>query len=248
LMPDRCFDETMRLQMDYFYCTPKKIFQDFLEIDGEEFSHLVHVMRKKTGDEIRVVDGLGTAYDVRLEEIKKKTASGKILNAHKNHNEPAISVSLAVGILKNPSKFDFLVEKTTELGIKEIIPLLTERTIPTHAKIDRWQKLALAAMKQSGRSYLPQIQELTSLDVILNNKATFDLKLVAHEKAKSLNPFKQIKKQNTQSVLIIVGPEGGLSEDEFERCLASGYTPLYLGERRLRTETAAIVSAVLTIL
>src|SRR5437879_6145287 len=142
--------------MDYFYTPPKNISTDSLVLDGEEFAHLIHVMRKNEGDEIRVVDGMGTAYDVRLGAVKKHMVRCNILRTLPNHHEPSRSVTLAVGILKNPSKFDFLVEKATEIGVHEIVPLQTERTIPGHAKVDRWQKLALAAMKQCGRSYLPQ--------------------------------------------------------------------------------------------
>jgi 16S rRNA (uracil1498-N3)-methyltransferase len=233
--------------MDYFYCSPEKISNDSIEIDGDEFSHLIHVMRKKIEDEIRVVDGKGNAYDVRLEEIKKKTARAAIFNSYNNHNEATIFVTLAVGILKNPSKFDFLVEKVTELGVKEIIPLLTERTIPSHAKIDRWQKLALAAMKQSGRSYLPKVRELTVLDSLLKENISADLKLVAHEKTIGEGKIHSSIEKQAKSVLILIGPEGGFSDMEFEKCIAAGYSHLYLGERRLRTETAAIVSAALTI-
>src|SRR5258707_81233 len=143
--------------MDYFYCPPQNIRNDTFLIDDEEFSHLVHVMRKKEGDEIMIVDGGGHAFEARIEEVRQKTARGTITRGYTNLHEPRIDVTVAVGILKNPSKFDFLVEKVTELGVRQIVPLLTERTIPAHAKIDRWQKLALAAMKQSGRSFLPRV-------------------------------------------------------------------------------------------
>src|SRR6266849_9110296 len=97
--------------MDYFFAPPEKISNDVVVVDGAEFAHLVHVMRKKEGDVIRVVDGLGRAYDCRLGEMRKHMVRGTIYQTYENHNEPAIDVTLAVGILKNPSKFDFLVEK-----------------------------------------------------------------------------------------------------------------------------------------
>ena len=234
--------------MDYFYCPPEKILSDELIIDGEEFSHLVHVMRKKEGDDIRVVDGRGTAYDVRLGGLKKKMVSCTILRVHHNHHEPSVAVTLAVGVLKNPSKFDFLVEKVAELGVKEIIPLKTERTISNHAKTDRWQKLALAAMKQCGRSYLPIVKELITLDDFLEHPASFEVKLFAHEKttdATSINP-QHIKA--AISVAVLIGPEGGFTDEEAEHCFKAGYRPLYFGERKLRTETAAILAAALTVL
>lgn len=233
--------------MDYFYSPPANISKESLIIDGEEFSHLTHVMRKKAGDIIRVVDGVGTAYDVRLEEITKNTAHGSILTSYPNHNEPMIHITLAVGILKNPSKFDFLVEKVTEIGVREIIPLKTERTIPSNAKIDRWQKLALAGMKQSGRSYLPQIRELMSLEQYINEPHSFDLKFIAHEKATEQISSVKISYSSSRSIVILIGPEGGFSDAEVERCVAADYKPVSFGERRLRTETAAIVASTLLI-
>ena len=233
--------------MDYFYSPPDHIVNNAVHIDGEEFAHLTHVMRKKEGDEICVVDGRGHAYDVRLITINKKQAEGVIIASRAGDHEPAISVTLAAGILKNPSKFDFLVEKTTELGVKEIIPLTTDRTIPDHAKTDRWQKLALAAMKQSGRSYLPVVKDLQSLDDVLDGKNSFDLKLIAHEKEMQSPATAQLREKAYRSVLILIGPEGGFSDEEVKQCMKAGCIPFYLGERRLRTETAAIVATALTI-
>jgi 16S rRNA (uracil1498-N3)-methyltransferase len=228
--------------MDYFYCPPEKISRQSILIDNEEFAHLVHVMRKKVGDVIRVVDGRGNAYEVRLDEIKKRVAVGSIQAFFRNYHEPAINVTLAVGVLKNPSKFDFLVEKVTELGAREIVPLSTARTIPSHAKIERWQKLVLAAMKQCGRSYLPPVRELISLDKFLAARKRMDLKLIAHEKADDSPPVRMLLTPVVHSIVILIGPEGGFSDDEVAQCFEAGYKPLYLGERRLRTETAAIVA------
>ncbi len=228
--------------MDYFYCAPEKFSKDSLLIDGDEYAHLVHVMRKKEGDEIRVVDGCGTAYDVRLGVLKKHMAHATILNILHSHNEPSLSVTLAIGVLKNPSKFDFLVEKVTELGVKEIIPLTTKRTISKHAKVERWQKLALAAMKQCGRSYLPSIHKLTTLSDLLMRDDHFDYKMIAHEKSNNTMTINNALTKSNASVLILVGPEGGFDDEEFEECIRTGFNQMYFGERRLRTETAAIVA------
>lgn len=228
--------------MDYFYCLPEKITSSSVLIDGDEFVHLAHVMRKKVGDEICVVDGKGKAYDVRLETITKKAATGTILQTHEHFHEPAVEVTLAVGMLKNPSKFDFLVEKVTELGVREIIPLRTERTIPHHAKAGRWQKLALAAMKQCGRSYLPRVRDVMSLTELIAEDKHYDFMIIAHEKVNDSLRFDQIMLKNTRSLLIVVGPEGGFSDDEAVSCIGAGCRPVSLGDRRLRTETAAIVA------
>jgi len=229
--------------MDYFYTSPENIEKKKIIIDAQEFKHLTHVMRKKEGDFIRVVDGKGNAYDVILKEISAKKAIGEITGKYSHHNEPSLSVTLGIGILKNPSKFDFLVEKVTEIGVNNIIPLITARTIPSHAKIDRWQKLALSAMKQCGRSYLPQIHELIKLPEFLQFYTDYDLKLVAHQEGNEINKIESFLKSSVKSAVMLIGPEGGFEENEIERCIQSGFVKVSFGCRRLRTETAAIVAA-----
>jgi 16S rRNA (uracil1498-N3)-methyltransferase len=236
------------MSIDYFYSPPENFSRHAVLIEDEEYAHLVHVMRKKEGDEIRVVDGRGTAYDVRLGPLKKHTVSAEILSVHRNHHEPSRHVTLAVGILKNPSKFDFLVEKATELGVRQIVPLMTHRTIPGHAKTERWQKLALAAMKQSGRSYLPVVRKLMTVDELLSQRDQFDLHLVAHEQEEGAPALEKLLAKKSSSILLMVGPEGGFDDQEVERCLRAGFHHVYLGERRLRTETAAIVATGLFLL
>jgi 16S rRNA (uracil1498-N3)-methyltransferase len=228
--------------MDYFYCPPEQISGYTFTIEGDEFAHLVHVMRKKAGDEIRIVDGRGNAYDAVLEELNKKIVHGRITALYKHHNEPAICVTLAAGVLKNPSRYDFLVEKSTELGVVKIIPLKTHRVITGHAKSDRWQKLALAAMKQSCRSQLPEVDSLHTLDNLRGMDGSFDLKIIAHEGFNESMTIKHITINSAKNILLLIGPEGGFTDEEVDSCVSAGYKPLYLGERRLRTETAVITA------
>ncbi len=226
--------------MNYFYCPRQNINGTTFRIDGDEYSHLVHVMRAKEGDEIMVVDGEGTAYDARIVSLKHKNATGELLRTYAHHHEPDMHLTLAVGMVKNPAKFDFLVEKTTELGVREIIPLQTERTIRVHANVGRWEKLALAAMKQAGRSVLPAIRPPMPLENLLASDEPFDVKYLAHEqRLPAANP----RLERARRILFLVGPEGGFSDAEVDRCLQAGCSPRYFGERRLRTETAAIVAA-----
>jgi 16S rRNA (uracil1498-N3)-methyltransferase len=232
--------------LDYFYTSPQKIKPDHVIINGDEFNHLEHVMRKKVGDRIMVVDGLCMAYEVEITKYDKRAVEGKIIANYKNHNESELNVTIAVGILKNPARFDFLVEKVAELGVREIIPLHTERTIPEHAKTERWQKLALAAMKQCGRSFLPTVQPLTSLDELLKTSDKFELKLVFHKDIDQKQEINQlIDIHNLKSVVILIGPEGGFSDSEIEKTISSGFKPISLGQRRLRTETASIAASAL---
>ncbi len=229
--------------MNYFYCPRSAIGENSFHIEGEEFSHLVHVMRAREGDEIRIVDGEGTAYDARIMSLKQKHAQGVLLRRYEHHHEPHLRLTLGVGMVKNPAKFDFLVEKATEIGVLEVIPLQTERTIRIHANVARWQKLALAAMKQAGRSALPRIRPVMSLEELLSTQEPFDAKFIAHEQRRAGEMLPQKPPKAGSRILYLVGPEGGFSDEEVDRCIRAGCLPQYFGERRLRTETAAIVAA-----
>ncbi|TAK53016.1 MAG: 16S rRNA (uracil(1498)-N(3))-methyltransferase [Bacteroidetes bacterium] len=233
------------MNLDYFYCPPENIKDDQVVVEGEEFAHLTHVMRKREGDMIRVVNGKGIAYDVELVSLKKKAAEGKIRESYVHHNEARQQITVAVGLLKNPHRFDFLIEKVTELGVTTIIPLTTSRTIPSHTKIERWQKLALSAMKQSCRSFLPAISEAMALEELLRTSERYSRKILFHEKAE--HDF--TKEPNAaDSTLLLIGPEGGFSDEEVDLCVQKGFLACSLGERRLRTETAAIVGAAMAML
>ena len=222
--------------MEYFYTPPRNIASGTLTIDGEEFAHLTHVMRKHAGDAIRVVDGVGHAFDVTIEEMTKRSAQCSIRGTYHRLHEPHVDVTIAVGLLKNGSSFDFLVEKCTELGVNMIVPLITERTIPRHAKTDRWQKIALAAMKQSERCVLPSVKPLMPFhDFIIQD--TSELKIIPHEKSEA-----RLVVPTAASITICIGPEGGFTDGEIAVASDAGFTSVSLGIRRLRTETAAITA------
>jgi 16S rRNA (uracil1498-N3)-methyltransferase len=232
--------------MEYFYTPLDLVGPDSLTVAGEEFAHLTHVMRKAPGDSVRVVDGRGTAYDVTIQDISRKSARCLITARHPGLHEPARKVVIATALLKNSANFDYLVEKVTELGVAAIVPLLTERTIPRHARIDRWRKIALAAMKQSGRCLLPEVHALTPLGAFLHQAPADSARIIPHEKTEHPRLRDVVVKSGT-AVHMCIGPEGGFSEEEMERAVSAGFQPVSLGPRRLRTETAAIVSAALAL-
>ncbi len=233
--------------MESFYVPPDRIFRDGCFVEGEEFSHLTHVMRRSVGDAIRIVDGAGTAYDAVIEEIGGRRARCRITARSERPGEPAIRLTLGVAILKNGANFDFVVEKATELGVSAIVPLLTERTIPRHARTERWQKIALAAMKQSGRSVLPRVGGLEDLDHFLADSAAADARLLPHEKTERPS-LREALPEGARSAAAAVGPEGGFSDSEVARAVSAGFLPVSLGPRRLRSETAALMTAGLVLL
>lgn len=233
--------------MDYFWTPPEQISGDLAVIDGDEFSHLSHVMRKRVGDAICIVDGRGNAYDCIITMVDRRTASCSIQTHHHRLNEPGIRLTLAVAMLKHGGRFDLIVEKGTEIGVSSFIPLLTERTIPRTAKVERWQKHALAAMKQSGRCVLPMVSSPMKFSAFIEASAAAGKKFIPHEKI-STPPLESLSVAESDSdVVVCIGPEGGFTDAEIDLATGAGFNAVSLGARRLRTETAAIVAAALSI-
>jgi 16S rRNA (uracil1498-N3)-methyltransferase len=222
--------------MDYFYAPPSLINNKSLSIQGEELHHLSKVLRKKVGETIIVVDGKEHAYEAVLESITKSSADCKILETFNRFNEPHVVVKLAFALLRNPSRLDFLVEKCTELGVREFIPMKTDRTIVSRVHRERLQKIALSAMKQCGRSFLPLIHSPMDFDEVLTYLGPCERKLITHEKANETITVDR----RLETMGVLIGPEGGFTDKEIQAAVESGFKPVSLGPRRLRSETAAI--------
>jgi 16S rRNA (uracil1498-N3)-methyltransferase len=230
--------------MDYFYADPRDIKGLTLVLRGDEHNHLARVLRKKVGDRIAVTDGLDNSYTVVIRSLERHLAECEILETKVRFNEPAVDVTLAASLLRNPARFDFLVEKATEAGVRTIIPLLCERTVPKHEKHPRLEKIAIAALKQSGRSHLPDISALTEFDELARHASRYVLRLIPHEGTDVSSFVSEILNHHTHadSILVAVGPEGGFSERELELARGNAFLPVSLGPRRLRSETAALLA------
>jgi len=246
-----------------FYVNPENVGKDSLKIVGEEAKHIITVLRYQKGETIDVVDGCGVKYKVLIQDWGKDYVEGKILLKTRRENEPIAHLTLAQAICKGV-RMDFLIEKATEIGVSSIIPILTEKSLvkinkiseengwdslTAKGKTERWKRLAIASMKQSLRSILPDIQHPTKFEDILPKIKTFDLSFIAslEKGVKSLRECNELKnrlrnvKDSLRHVLIMVGPEAGFTEEEFFKAKAFGAIPVTLGSRRLRTETAGII-------
>ncbi len=238
---------------DIFYVRPQDVDTDFLTLRKDEFHHLIHVLRKKTGDRFLAVDGEGTIYECLIEQLNHDALKSRILNRHKFIGEPAFKLALALAIPKK-NRFDWVVEKCTEIGISQFFPLLTRRTIVKEksVKIQRCTRIALAAMKQCRRSLLPRIEPPLKFSSLCKSSKEFNIKLLAHEQEKEQDLddiFNKLAKSNplecVKSGILCIGPEGGFTEEEVELAVSYGFSTFSLGARRLRSETAAIVGAAL---
>lgn len=232
--------------MESFFTTPDNIGESDISIRGSEFHHLIQVMRKRTGDEILVVNGQGTAYGCIVNRINRDEALCKIQEVFNRFNEPDVSITLMLPILKNHSRMEWIVEKGTELGVTRFIPVHTERTIPHRIRYERLQKIAFAAMKQCRRSFLPVIDDGKDIENLLRMAdGVYDKIFMGHETAPLKASFKgRIGNVAGQRVLLLAGPEGGFSDKEIKLCEGSGGQIVSLGTRRYRAETAALLMTV----
>ncbi len=221
--------------MNIFIAT---VEQKLATLTSEESWHCAKVLRKKTGDKIQLIDGIGNFYEGVLEIVsdKKCTAnltSGPILQEKRNYY-----LHLAIAPTKQIDKIEWMIEKAVEIGIDEISFISCKNSERTVIKIDRIIKIIESAVKQSLQAYLPKINDLTSFKEIINSKEA-DQKLIAHCYNEEKNDLKQMEFKN-KSTLVLIGPEGDFSMDEVDIALKNNFKAVSFGSNRLRTETAGL--------
>lgn len=222
-------------------------------LDEEESAHAVRVLRYSAGDTVYIADGRGTMYEAVISNAHPKHCEVEITAIkpqHKHHNG---TIHIAVAPTKNIERTEWLTEKCTEIGVDTLTPLLCHYSERKVIRTDRLQKIVLSAAKQSLSAYLPHLNELTSVkDCILN--ATEQRRYIAHsspwtDKRDLRSELKAYSQQssgsNETSTIVLIGPEGGFSDDEVRLAMEHGFIPVSLGEARLRTETAALVACML---
>lgn len=202
-------------------------------------------MRLRTGDGVVVVDSAATTFDARL-EIDGKRVRAVLESQIASAPDRGFALTVAQGIPK-AQKMDFVVEKLTELGVDTIVPLVSERAVAgaTPAKLDRWQRLAHAAAQQSGRVAIPRIEEPASLEHVIARFGEYDAIVIAWEHAQAGSARRSFEDalHGARNVLVLIGPEGGFSDEEAHRAQAAGASVVWLGPRICRTETAGLVAA-----
>jgi len=232
-----------RAHFQQFYVHPENVYKSYFILSGEEFNHAVKVLRKNTGDAITAVDGCGHLFEGTIQSIDSKLLKVNISNKRSNVGEPDLFLTLAQAVPKGAG-FDYVVEKGTEIGLSAIQPMLTSRSIVNPGnRIPRWKNKALTAMKQCGRSRCPDIYESLDFEAALK-KYRRELLFIAHESYDKDQEDYNLKISNAGRVTLLIGPEGGFTEQEFKQALDMGALPMVLGPRRLRSDTAGLVGAV----
>ncbi len=207
--------------------------------DKEESRHLIKVLRKKEGDVVRITNGNGTIYSAKIMDANAKMCKVEIVQKERIHRKMH-HLHLAVSPTKSNDRYEWFIEKATEIGIQEITPIFSEHSERTVVKIERLEKIMQSAMKQSLRAYLPKLNEPITLKEFLNKEHS-GLNFIAHcEKGDKLDLKRCIAAD--KDITILIGPEGDFSSKEIKLAEKNGFLPISLGEARLRTETAALVS------
>jgi 16S rRNA (uracil1498-N3)-methyltransferase len=235
---------------ELFYVNPEDVNPGHLQLRGDEFHHLIHVFRKGVGAKFSATDGAGSFFDCEIDSVETQSLSARIIKKRRFVGEPLFKLTLALAILKK-GRFEWVVEKATEVGVSSFVPVLTERTILPGNSIDRQRcsRIALSAMKQSWRSILPTVSEPQKFETLCENAGDYDLKVLAHEKTteRSVDLIQAAPDHRLKSGVLCIGPEGGFTDREIDLARESGFTLFGMGPRRLRAETAALVGAALVL-
>lgn len=231
--------------MPRFYVPQPRIEKGMLEIEGDEVRHIRKVLRLKRGDEIVVFNGSGKEYEGTIVEEGPSSVVIMIQNIFSSKTESQLEITLAQSLLKG-DKMDYLIQKATELGVKEIIPFFSSRSVPLLEKsrrlkrYPRWERIAVEASKQCGRGVVLKIEPLKDYSEILRTASSDSLRLILLEReGVRLKEALERSKEKTK-IFFIIGPEGGLSEEEVDQAERNGFTPVTLGRRILRSETASL--------
>ena len=210
-----------------------------LIIDREESRHIVKVLRKKVGDTIYITNGKGILFTTVIDVINKNSTELKIIEA-KQEAESKFHINIAVAPTKNNDRIEWFVEKSTEIGVNTISTVMCEKSERKKIKIDRLEKITISAMKQSLQLHKPIIQELVSFEEFIK-KCESENKFIAHCKENE-KLFLGDCELNSNTITVLIGPEGGFSQKEIGLAEENGFISVSLGNTRLRTETAAIVA------
>ena len=231
------------MALPFFYIAEYDPTQKEIVLDEDTSRHVVQVLRMKEGEKLNLTDGKGHLITAEISDAHKKHSSVKILDSRLT-SHISRKISIAISLLKNTSRFEWFLEKATEIGVSEIIPLICERTEKQKFRYERMKGICISAMLQSQKTWLPILQEPNQFNHLVIEPLDYQQKFIAHcEEANLKNDLSTFKPVNHS--MILIGPEGDFTKQEIELALQNNFIAVSLGETRLRTETAGIVAVTL---
>lgn len=235
--------------MHRFFISPNQLYGARVRFADDQAHQMRRVLRLRPGDRVTALDGLGNEYDVVLEEVTNARVIGRADGKAEATGEPAARLTLYQSLLRR-EKFEWVLQKGTELGVSAFVPVITRRSLVRDAedvtpeKLTRWQRIIREAAEQSGRGLLPELRPALTFGDAVQAARAAGRALIAYE-GHAPHTIRDALQSAPRSVALFVGPEGGYEPEEVDEAVAAGAVAVTLGRRILRTETAAVVGAAL---
>ncbi|MBE8714679.1 16S rRNA (uracil(1498)-N(3))-methyltransferase [Sphingobacterium hungaricum] len=228
--------------MHLFYTPLLKPENKEFFLDENESKHAIRVLRLSKGSAVVLIDGVGGLYQAEILDANPKRTILTITQVQSEYQKSSYALHIAMAPTKNMDRVEWFLEKATEIGLQEFTPIISSRSERKDVKIERLEKVAVSAMKQSLKAYLPKINPaVTFKQFFQQDLSTYQTKAIAHcEDGEKV--YLAEASQPKQQCLILIGPEGDFSSEEIDLALQNGFTALSLGNSRLRTETAALMA------
>ncbi len=225
----------------YFYFAHLAAMPEEFVLNENSSRHIVQVLRMQPGEDLRLTDGRGLSVLAKIHEANKKKCAVQIIEKQKRE-PPKRSIRIALSLLKNVSRFEWFLEKATELGVSEIIPLKSARTEKQQFRMDRMKSILESALIQSQQVWMPVLHEPQNFNSWVG-EAQADQKFIAHCEDGNKKKLSESIEMNSSSQIILIGPEGDFSDEEIKLAFNHQFVAVELGENRLRSETAAVAAA-----
>lgn len=238
--------------MHRFFIKLDCLHGEHVVLTGLQAHQICDVLRMNSGDKIIVLDDTGYEYTVLLSKVVRQEVSGQVIDKRKSETEPKTHITLYQSLLAR-EKFEFVLQKCTEIGVVSFVPIVTQRSIIRQAdvikprKFSRWQRIITEAAEQSGRGRIPILESPVGFPDAISELDRFDCILIGAValKESNLREVLQAGVTKPREIAVFIGPEGGLTEKEIDNICRKGAMTFSLGRRILRTETAAVISSAL---
>ncbi len=228
------------MALSFFYAPTLTARDVHYTLEEESSKHAIQVLRMRQGDLLQLTNGMGGLFVAEIIDSHKKRCEVRITS----FNQQAIplpEIVIGMSLLKNTHRFEWFLEKATEIGVTEIIPLLCQRTEKQHFRLDRMKNMLTTALLQSQQTWLPKLQEPQPIEKIMSETRP-GFKLIAHCGEGEKQALGLFRNNNFSKTLILIGPEGDFTKTEIELALQQNFKSVSLGQTRLRTETAGMVA------
>jgi 16S rRNA (uracil1498-N3)-methyltransferase len=226
----------------FFYKADIDVAATVVVLDEDTSKHIVQVLRMQNGEQLQLTDGKGNLFTCEITDNNRKKCAVAIKQTT-NYKPPTTNITIAISLLKNANRFEWFLEKVTEIGVTQIIPLICERTEKTAFKFERMKSILVSAMLQSQQYWLPVLHEPVKFASLIK-QSNQQQKFIAHcEDENNKQPLTNKLINELTNKLMLIGPEGDFTTKEIELALQNNFIPVSLGNTRLRTETAGVVAA-----